>query len=141
MIMGLFSRKKERDVEERGDHELMKIFRESSAATKAIIKREREIEGLRGRLKRLSREKFEKKEFIRARTMPGADKHITEKEIENIKEQIHVIEEKVINDLLEEIRLLNLLIVDSVKAKKILEKDEKLADEERKVIIRALKGR
>jgi len=137
--MRLFSRKRGVNIEGKEDHELMKLFEESDAATKAIIKREKGIENLRKKLKKLNRQKFEKKEFIRARTMPKADKRIIEKEIENLRDQIRLIEEKVINDLLEEMRLLNLLIVDSVKAKRIIEREEMLTDEERKLILRALK--
>ena len=130
---------KKSDLEGKEDHELMTVFRETGAATKAIIKREKEIENLKKELKELHGLEFKKKEFIRAQPMPDAKKRIVEKEIENIREHIRIIEGKVINDLLEEIKLLNLLIVDSVKAKKIMERDEKLTDEERKTILRVLK--
>jgi len=128
------------DYESKDDHELMELFRESGVAAKAIINKENEISKLRKELKAVNKLKFDRWESIRAQPLPSADKHIVEKEIENLKEQASLIEEKVINDLLEEIRLLNLLITDSVKAKRIIEKDERLANEERKIIIRALKS-
>jgi len=118
----------------------MELFRESGVAAKAIIKKENEIGKLRKELKAVNKLRFDRWESIRAQSMPSADKHIVEKEIENLKEQASLIEEKVINDLLEEIRLLNLLITDSVKAKRIIEKNEKFSDEERKIIIRALEN-
>ncbi len=127
------------DFENKEDHELMELFRKSGVATKAIIKRERMLGDLRKKLKVLNKLKFERKESIRAQPMPSADKHIVEKEIENLREQTNLIEEKVINGLLEEIRLLNLLIVDSIRARRIIEKDEKLNKDERSLIIKALK--
>lgn len=137
--MKLSRKKGDVEFEGRKDQELMELFRESSSATKAIIKREEEVERLRKEIKALNKRRFERWESIRAQPLPSADKHIVEKEIENVREQIHLIEEKVINDLLEEIRLLNILIVDSVKAKNIIEGDENLTDKERKLIIRTLK--
>jgi len=128
------------DYESKDDSELMELFRESGVAAKAIIKKENEIGKLRKELKAVNKLRFDRWESIRAQSMPSADKHIVEKEIENLKEQASLIEEKVINDLLEEIRLLNLLITDSVKAKRIIEKNEKFSDEERKIIIRALEN-
>ena len=127
------------DYESKDDHELMELFRKSNIATKAVIKREDDISRLRKELKSLNKQKFDLRESIRAQPLPSTDKHIVEKEIENLREHIELIEGKVINDLLEEIRLLNLLIVDSVKAKRIIEKDDSLDDDERKLIIRALK--
>ena len=128
------------DYESKEDHELMELFRESGIAAKAIIRKEDKIGKLRKELKAVNKMRFDRWESIRAQPLPSADKHIVEKEIENLKEQAALIEEKVINDLLEEIRLLNLLITDSVKAKRIIEKDDRLTDGERKVIIRALKN-
>jgi len=128
------------EYESKEDRELMELFRESGVAMKAIIAKEEEISKLRKRLKAVNKQRFNRWESIRAQSMPSADKHIIEKEIENLKEQASLIEEKVINDLLEEVRLLNLLITDSVKAKRIIEEDERFSDEERKLIIRALKS-
>ena len=131
------------NLEGMNDRELLEFIRSRDGEKKinrSMARIEKEIEELKKELRNLNQNWIKKRELAKSAETSPVERNIIRTKMSHIEEQVHVIREKVISEMLEEIHLLKKLLLDTTRTGDIMENGGSLTDRERKTILNALSG-
>ncbi|MBU4341478.1 MAG: hypothetical protein KJ928_02630 [Candidatus Altiarchaeota archaeon] len=130
-------------LEGMNDRELLEFIQSREGEkkiNKSMVRIEREIDELKKELRNLNQRWIKKRELAKSAETSPVEQKIIRTKMSHIEEQVHVIREKVISEMLEEIHLLKKLLLDTTRTGDIMENGGSLTDWERRTIINALSG-
>ena len=131
------------NLEGMNDRELLEFIRSRDGEKKinrSMARIEKEIEELKKELRNLNQNWIKKRELAKSAETSPVERNIIRTKMSHIEEQVHVIREKVISEMLEEIHLLKKMLLDTTRTGDIMENGGSLTDRERKTILNALSG-
>ena len=130
-------------LEGMNDRELLEFIQSREGEkkiNKSMVRIEREIDELKKELRNLNQRWIKKRELAKSAETSPVEQKIIRTKMSHIEEQVHVIREKVISEMLEEIHLLKKMLLDTTRTGDIMENGGSLTDRERKTILNALSG-
>ncbi|MBU4201962.1 MAG: hypothetical protein L6243_04370 [Candidatus Altiarchaeales archaeon] len=130
-------------LEGMNDRELLEFIQSREGEkkiNKSMVRIEREIDELKKELRNLNQRWIKKRELAKSAETSPVEQKIIRTKMSHIEEQVHVIREKIISEMLEEIHLLKKLLLDTTRTGDIMENGGSLTDWERRTIINALSG-